>query len=46
MWRVEGTWIALGVSVLFLVTAGIMHRLFFRIFKDGATEPAMKENHE
>jgi hypothetical protein len=46
MWRDEGTWIALGVSALFLVAAGIMHRLFVRILKDGATEPVKKEKHE
>jgi hypothetical protein len=46
MWRDEGTWIALGVSALFLVAAGIMHRLFVRILKDGATAPEKKDNHE
>ncbi len=46
MWRDEGTWIALGVSALFLVTAVILHRLFVRILKDGASAPAKKENHE
>jgi len=46
LWRDDGTWIAWGVSALFLLAAGIMHELFVRILKDGATEPAQKEKHE
>ncbi len=46
MWRGEGAWIALGVSALFVVVAWVMHRVFVRILKNGATEPAQKENHE
>jgi len=46
MWRDEGAWIAMGVSALFLIAAELMHRLFVRVLKDGATEPAKKENHE
>jgi hypothetical protein len=46
MWRDEGAWIALGVSALFVVVALVMHRVFVRILKNGATEPAQKENHE
>ena len=33
MWQDEGTWIALGVSALFLVAALVMHRVFNRILK-------------
>lgn len=33
MWQDEGTWIALGVSALFLVAALVMHRVFKRILK-------------
>ena len=33
MWHDEGTWIALGVSALFLVAALVMHRVFMKILK-------------
>ena len=33
MWQHEGTWIALGVSALFLVVALVMHRVFKKILK-------------
>ncbi|HPU10819.1 MAG TPA: hypothetical protein PK947_09840 [Ottowia sp.] len=33
MWQDEGTWIALGVSALFLVAALVMHRVFMKILK-------------
>jgi hypothetical protein len=46
MWHDEGAWIAVGVSALFVVVALVMHRVFVRILKTGATEPAQKENHE
>jgi hypothetical protein len=46
MWRDAGAWIALGVSALFVVVAWVMHRVFVRILKNCATEPAQKENHE
>ena len=46
MWHDEGAWIAVGVSALFVVVALVMHRVFVRILKNGATEPAQKENHE
>ncbi|WP_291939802.1 hypothetical protein [Limnohabitans sp.] len=46
MWRDEGAWIALGVSALFVVVAWVMHRVFVRILKNGASEPTQKENYE
>ncbi|MBP7454292.1 MAG: hypothetical protein KA914_16035 [Ottowia sp.] len=33
MWQDEGTWIALGVSALFLVMAFAMHRVFMKILR-------------
>ena len=33
MWQDEGTWIALGVSALFLVAALVMHRVLKTILK-------------
>jgi hypothetical protein len=43
MWQDPGTWIALGVSVLFLVAGLVMHRLFVKILKNGSQE---SPNHE
>ena len=37
MWRDPGTWIALGVSALFVVAGWVMHRVFVRVLK--APEP-------
>ena len=36
MWRDSGTWIALGVSLLFIVAGIVMHRVFIHILKNGA----------
>lgn len=46
MWRDEGAWIAVGVSVLFVVAALVMHRIFVQILKNGAIEPVQEKNHE
>ena len=32
-------WIAIGVSVLFLVAGVVMHRVVLRVLKNGAQEP-------
>ncbi len=39
MWQDSGAWIAIGVSVLFLVVAFAMHRVFVKILKNGPEEP-------
>ncbi len=45
IWQDEGTWIALGVSALFLTAAWVMHRVFVKVLKSGA--PAqLKDNDE
>ena len=47
MWRDAGTWIALGVSVLFIVAGLVMHRIFVKILKNGSIEPSTpQEPHE
>ena len=47
MWRDAGTWIALGVSVLFIVAGLVMHRIFVKILKNGSIEPPNpQEPHE
>lgn len=33
MWQDPGTWIALGVSALFVVAGFVMHRVFVRVLK-------------
>lgn len=40
MWQDPGTWIALGVSVLFIVVGFVMHRVFVKILKNGSVEPS------
>ena len=40
MWRDAGTWIALGVSALFIVAGFILHRVFVKILKTGSPEPS------
>lgn len=35
IWQDEGTWIALGISALFLVAAWAMHRVFVKVLKSG-----------
>jgi hypothetical protein len=39
MWTDSGTWIALGVSALFIVAGIVMHRVFIKILKNGADTP-------
>ena len=38
MWQDEGTWIALGVTLITLVAAVVMHRVFVKILKQPAPE--------
>lgn len=40
MWQDPGTWIALGVSLLFIVAGFVMHRVFVKILKNGSVEPS------
>jgi len=46
IWSDSGTWVALGVSVLFLVVALVMHLVIRRILKSQPTESESKSNHE
>ena len=39
MWHDPGTWIALGVSALFVGMGLIMHRVLIKVLKNGAAEP-------
>ena len=38
MWQGEGVWIALGVTLITLVAAVVMHRFFVKILKQPAPE--------
>ena len=40
MWRDSGAWIALGVSLVFIVAGFAMHRVFLKILKTGSPEPS------
>ena len=44
LWYDEGTWIALGISALFLVAAFVMHRVFVNVLKSGAPEQQEKQD--
>ena len=50
LWHDEGAWIAIGVSVLFIVAGLVMHRIFVRILKNGSPEtpgePAKEAQHD
>lgn len=35
LWHDPGTWIALGISALFLVVAALMHRVIVKVLKGG-----------
>jgi hypothetical protein len=39
MWRDPGAWIAIGVSLLFVVVALAMHRMIVKVLKDGSADP-------
>ncbi len=41
MWRDPGTWIALGVSLVFIVAGFVMHRVFLKILKTGSDAPSV-----
>jgi len=43
IWQDPGTWIALGVSVIFIVVGLVMHRVFIKILKNGSQEPSHHE---
>jgi hypothetical protein len=34
----DGAWIAIGISLVFIVAGLIMHRVFVTILKNGSTE--------
>ena len=45
LWQDEGTWIALGVSALFVLVAIAMHRVFVNVLQSGQP-PQQESPHE
>jgi len=43
-WHDEGTWIALGISALFLVVAFVMHRVFVNVLQSGSPRQQEKQD--
>jgi len=39
----DGAWIAIGISVLFIVAGLVLHRVFVNILKNGAQEPTQHD---
>jgi len=39
----DGAWIAIGVSVLFIVAGLMMHRVFVNVLKKGSQEPTQHD---
>lgn len=37
LWNDAGAWIAIGISVLFLVVAWVMHRVIVKVLKSPAS---------
>lgn len=35
----DGAWIAIGVSVIFIVAGLVLHRVFVNVLKKGSQEP-------
>ncbi len=46
MWRDPGTWIALGVSALFVAAGFVMHRVFVKILKQPPEGADKADPHE
>ena len=39
----DGAWIAIGVSVLFVVAGLVLHRVFVNVLKNGSQEPTQHD---
>jgi hypothetical protein len=39
----DGAWLAIGVSVLFLVAGLVLHRVFVNVLKKGSQEPSQHD---
>ena len=45
IWSDAGTWIVLGISLLFIVVGIIMHRVIMKVLRAPADDASNKENH-
>lgn len=45
IWSDVGTWIVLGISLLFIVVGLVMHRVIVKILRAPADDATNKENH-
>lgn len=45
IWSDAGTWIVLGISLLFIVVGLVMHRVIVKILRAPADDATNKENH-
>ncbi|MDI1244045.1 MAG: hypothetical protein PSV24_01420 [Rhodoferax sp.] len=41
--QTDGAWLAMGVSVLFIVAGLVLHRVFVNILKKGSQEPSQHD---
>lgn len=41
--NMDGAWIAMGISALFIVAGVVMHRVFVKILKNGSQEPIQND---
>ncbi|BCO29346.1 hypothetical protein MIZ03_4269 [Rhodoferax lithotrophicus] len=41
--NMDGAWIAIGISALFIVAGVVMHRVFVNILKNGSQEPIQND---
>ncbi|MCM2297185.1 hypothetical protein [Rhodoferax sp.] len=39
----DGAWLAIGVSVLFIVAGLVLHRVFVNVLKKGSQEPSQHD---
>lgn len=41
--EIDGAWLAIGVSVLFIVAGLVLHRVFVNVLKKGSQEPSQHD---
>lgn len=41
--QTDGAWLALGVSLLFVVAGLVLHRVFVNVLKNGSSEPTQHD---
>ncbi len=41
--QTDGAWLAIGVSLLFVVAGLVLHRVFVNVLKNGSPEPTQHD---